>query len=341
MKRFAALMLALALGICCTTVTTQQAEILAQVKDTQTRTDSAVDTDSKAELPEADAKISPVLDDVITDLVDISLANETRLKNDEPLDCETGNAFLDAALDVHEVIRIGKNSPAFCLVPTEDEYISELCVCHKDVFGNHHHDGVRIYYDHRNGECFGKHPQEGIYRCGFDYNANTKLIVAQEESYQRIFGFSTLYDYLGAVTLGYDYLTQRIIFTCGDTEYCVLLWKGNYHWKILVGAEVGLYKRKAGPHLTDHFRCADKEDMIGMYMKLYDDDETYIELDNPAAWWLTAFKLDEEGLDKRKVKLDVVLTFNSAEMCDAFTQAAVKAGINKISSDGRVVRLTW
>jgi hypothetical protein len=81
--------------------------------------------------------------------------------------------------------------------------------------------------------------------------------------------------------------------------------------------------------------------MIGMTMKIYDGNETYIEVEDPNTWWLTAFKLRREGIDKNAVTLESSLTFRNEEMCLAFTEAANAIPGNTCTANGCTAHIIW
>lgn len=334
MKKLISLAAALALGFACTAMVTEKAE---------TAPAPAIGNKASisAETAEADAPISPKLDRVLTELVDTSVENEKRLQKGEEPRQDTDDIFLNAALGAWEGAVPGKNEPVFTLVPTDEQGVSQLNVRYVDALGKPREIGMGIYFDHGSGECFSRERTKGVYRSGFNYNAYSKQIVAQKDAYQRVFGFTRLYDYLGALPLGYDYKTQRVIFEYGGKEYCMQLWKGNYHWKILVGGEIGLYCRRPGPHVSDFYRSAGDDDLMGMSMSIYDGKEEFISLSDPSTWWLTAFRLHEQGMDKDKAILEGHLVFKNAEMCRAFADAAKKNEANRVTVNGNSAHIIW
>ena len=128
---------------------------------------------------------------------------------------------------------------------------------------------------------------EVILAAGFRYDANQQIYYSEEQSWQRNFGFTPLYD-AGAAFTGMYYDTMRLKFQYDDMDWMIQIWKGRYG--ITTGGEIGIYYKE--PEREENFYdCVPDEEMITMSFALYKGDELYMTRGPEPHWWLTGFKL--------------------------------------------------
>ncbi len=128
---------------------------------------------------------------------------------------------------------------------------------------------------------------EVILAAGFRYDKNQQIFYSEEESWQRNFGFTPLYD-AGAAFTGMYYDTMRLKFHYDDMDWMIQIWKGRYG--ITTGAEMGVYQKE--PTREENFYdCVPDEKMITMSFALYKGDKLYMTRGPEPHWWLTGFKL--------------------------------------------------
>ena len=128
---------------------------------------------------------------------------------------------------------------------------------------------------------------EVILAAGFRYDANQQIYYSEEQSWQRNFGFTPLYD-AGAAFTGMYYDTMRLKFQYDDMDWMIQIWKGRYG--ITTGGEIGVYYKE--PEREENFYdCVPDEEMITMSFALYKGEELYMTRGPEPHWWLTGFKL--------------------------------------------------
>ncbi len=159
------------------------------------------------------------------------------------------------------------------------------------------------------------------------------------DPWQRNFGFNALYDYAAPYACMY-YDTFRIYFEYGTyedgsaKEWMLQGWKGQYGM-VLYGAELGVYT-KSPDRVTPHYDCAADEDLLGMEMSVYKDEELAFTHPYKMHWWTTGFKpgaLDNyTDLTKPHDQLTVKFTvdFPTSEMARLFADGLDEKGFEKV-----------
>ncbi|MBQ6936123.1 MAG: DUF4474 domain-containing protein, partial [Clostridia bacterium] len=100
---------------------------------------------------------------------------------------------------------------------------------------------------------------------GFDYDPIQDVYFTQLDSWQRNFGFNSVYD-TAAPMVGMIYSTAKIYFTYDDKDWMMEIWKGQYG--ITAGAEIGFYN-KPTDRVMKHFDCVTDEEMLEMSFDFY------------------------------------------------------------------------
>lgn len=249
--------------------------------------------------------------------------------------------FLENLGLVLDYLKNGLNDITVYLKPVEGS-VSEIHVAYTQNDGTVMDMSMNNFYDSETGEVFGGTYDRGVFDSGFGYNAYSKTFYAMNGCWQRQFGFTPVYD-IASKTLGcFDYITRRIFFKYDGKEWMIQIWKGNYAWNLLVGAEIGIYNRPEGTvNGLLYFDCAQDSEMMPMTMKLYDSKEAYIDRDELNTWWMTGFKLSDGKKNPRSLTLESEIEFPNEEMSSAFVKAAKIYPDIKCTADGTTVTLKW
>lgn len=242
---------------------------------------------------------------------------------------------------VFDFLKYGLNDMTVHLVPIENSTVNEFHIEYTQNDGTVVDCSIHTYYDSKTGEVFGGTYDQGIFDSGFGYNAHSKTFYSMNGCWQRQFGFTPLYDVAANTSGIFDYTTRRIFFKYDGQEWMIQVWKGNYAWNLLVGAEIGLYKRPEGTVNGLFFNCAEDSDMMPMSMKLYDSKEVYIDRAAITTWWMTGFTLSDGEKNPRSLTLESEIEFPNEEMCNAFIKGAKLYPDIKCTADGTTVFFKW
>ncbi len=247
---------------------------------------------------------------------------------------------LDNIAKVFDFLKNGLNDLTVHLEPIENSTVNEFYVTFTQNDGTVVDRSIHTYYDSKTGEVYGGHYDRGVFDSGFGYNAHSHTFYAMNDCWQRQFGFMPLYD-IGGKFIGYDYITRRIFFDYGGKEWMIQIWKGNYHWNFLIGAEIGIYNRPEGTINGLFFECAEDEEMMPISMRLYDSEKVYVDRPANLTWWMTGFILSFERHNPYNLTLDSTFEFPNEEMCNAFVKAAKRHADITCTADGTTVSLRW
>ncbi len=148
---------------------------------------------------------------------------------------------------------------------------------------------------------------------GFDYDPIQDVYYTQLDSWQRNFGFNSVYD-TAAPMVGMLYSTAKIYFTYDDKDWMMEIWKGQYG--ITAGAEIGFYN-KPTDRVMKHYDCVTDEEMLTMAFDFYNMDELVFTRGPEKHWWLTGFKFLHVGVPSF-IELDMTIEFPNRKMANAF-----------------------
>lgn len=163
-----------------------------------------------------------------------------------------------------------------------------------------------------------------ILAAGFRYDKNQGIFYSDTQSWQRNFGYTSVYDAMAGVG-GMYYDTIRLKFTYGEHDYMFQLWKGRYG--ITTGGEMGLYYKNTGE--SDKFyKCAPDSEMIVMSFALYRNDELYMTRGPERHWWLTGFKLFDVAAPE-ELTMHCTYFMENTEMADELEKAVIDYGFIK------------
>ena len=198
-------------------------------------------------------------------------------------------------------------------------------------------DGKIIYDDETQSITVKNNDGKDTGLLGYKYSVKDGIFYTAEDSWQRNFGFTEVYDKAAAIgTMTYN--TIRVRFNYNNEEWMLQFWKGQYGLTF-IGAEVGVYTRPVGSTGT-FYNCADDDHKLWMTMDLYKQNSFNRNKYNHVftrsrsrTWWCTGFVLgtlgfgqlnisDENGT--ARLKADVRIEFYDSEMANAFINSLVK-----------------
>ena len=168
---------------------------------------------------------------------------------------------------------------------------------------------------------------------GFEYDPIQDVYYTQLDSWQRNFGFNSIYDSV-APMVGMLYSTSRIRFTYDDKDWMLEIWKGQYG--ITAGGEMGFYN-KPTDRVMKHYDCVTDEEMITMSFDFYNMDEYVFTRGPEKHWWLTGFKFLHVGIPQY-IELDMTLEFPNRKMANAFEAGLKKEVKNQLTDPMKYTR---
>lgn len=158
---------------------------------------------------------------------------------------------------------------------------------------------------------------------GFAYSSRDKCFYADNNAWQRNFGYSNLYDQSSAaIVISYD--TIRVFFNYGGKDWLIQLWKGQYGF-VLLGGEVGVYNRPQGASASSHFDCATDDERLPISIKVSNGSKVLFSRPQEVTWWATGFVPGQLGAgifvgsdQTSKLSETTTITFKDEEMRNAF-----------------------
>lgn len=195
-----------------------------------------------------------------------------------------------------------------------------------------------IRYNKETGKLYGK-DNNGLMGIGFDYDAKNYLITTPVNVWMRDMGYSVLYDIIG--NMGFmNTDTIRIKFEHGGKHWMFQLWKGNYGFKLMNGAEVGIYNKTDKNAFS--YNCATNDEMLNMSLALKTDKETIFEREETLHWWMCGFRFGP-GLKPSQLTLESTIQFEDEGMLNAFLEAAKEySDVMTVTADEAMkVTITW
>ena len=149
----------------------------------------------------------------------------------------------------------------------------------------------------------------------------------KEESWQRNFGFTPLYDAAAAFT-GMYYDTMRLKFNYDNMDWMIQIWKGNY--TVANGGEVGVYCRDAS-RSGSFYDCANNEQMLNMSMQILHGDKVLVDEGPMMHWWVNGFNLSDRMYLPESLTMKFSIVMTDEEMLNAFCEAIDKHYMHDVS----------
>jgi hypothetical protein len=159
---------------------------------------------------------------------------------------------------------------------------------------------------------------------GFAYDLKQDIIVSKNNSWQRNFGYTNIYD-LKAPYFHMVMDSEPIYFDYNHKHYRIEFWKGQYG--ITTGAEVGVYVRDFNSTLPNSFyRSASNSEALDISFDLYKN--CYLLSRKNYSWWLTGFKVGTFSKPK-DLKMIISIRFPNQVIKNAYIKGLFNAGYNE------------
>lgn len=222
-------------------------------------------------------------------------------------------------------------------VPAEEEDVYILRCDFVDNYGNVKTFDTEAHYDKKTGKVYGI-DDNGMVGIGFDFDINNYLVTTPVHPWQRNFGYSVFYDIIGEMGfMSCD--TVRIKFEHGGKYWMFQLWKGNYTFGLLNGAEIGIYNKTDKCSLM--YDCVTDEEMLDMSMKVTYGDEVVVNREEMKHWWLCGFRFGTP-IPQDELQLNGTIRFEDEEMMNSFLEASQEFSDEMtVSADGMKVTIIW
>lgn len=163
---------------------------------------------------------------------------------------------------------------------------------------------------------------------GYTYLPSQDLFSSQLDSWQRSFGYGSLYDN-AAYRFGMIFDSLPVYFDYNHKTWLIEFWKGQYG--INTGAEAGIYYADRILDKKDYdttiFQSVSNPDMPVFSFQLFRNETLIAEL-SAQHWWLTAFSL---GLfsEPEDLSLKIGVTLRNRNMRNAFVEGLIRAGYHQ------------
>lgn len=160
---------------------------------------------------------------------------------------------------------------------------------------------------------------------GFAYSTQDKCFYADNNAWQRNFGYSNLYDQSSAaIVISYD--TIRVFFNYGGKDWMIQMWKGQYGF-VLLGGEVGVYNRPEGSASGSYFNCVTDDERLPISIRVSNNGKVLFDRPQAVSWWRTGFVPGQLGVgifvggsETSKLSETTTITFKDEDMRKAFVK---------------------
>lgn len=163
---------------------------------------------------------------------------------------------------------------------------------------------------------------------GFFYDTCQDVISSTIDSWQREFGYQSLYD-CAAPRFNMVFDCEPVYFDYDGRTWLIEFWKGQYG--INTGAEIGVYHADTvllpSQYAGTLFQSAFNEEMLPLSMELLLSGETLFTLERQH-WWLTGFSMGKY-CEPDMLEMKASLTFPDHEMMEGFLEGLTRAGYEK------------
>ena len=183
---------------------------------------------------------------------------------------------------------------------------------------------------------------KSIELAGYSYDPSQDIFYSNINPWQRAMGYCRLFDE-AAAPLGMIIDCEPIYFEYGQKHWMIGLWKGQYD--LVTGGEIGVYTGGVPfkiPFIKGLFyQCANDENHLILSFTLKKNGEVLFTRQGEH-WWLTGFKLGEFS-EPSELSMDIKITFDTQEMCQAFLIGIEKAGYtaDELTIHGKTVSFTF
>lgn len=162
---------------------------------------------------------------------------------------------------------------------------------------------------------------------GYCYYCKQGFFSSRLDAWQQRAGYTELYDVM-AVHFQMVFDRLPVYFDYDGKTWRIEFWKGQYG--INTGAEIGIYHADRiidpGQYKTTFFSCAKQEELLSLSFSLFRKDGHILRI-SKCHWWLTAF-LTGCFSKPSDLFMKSTLIFPDEEMCQAFQEGAIRAGVS-------------
>jgi len=256
------------------------------------------------------------------------------IKDRENVDNRKGGGTMpENAGGFFQMLLKGNRDLFIYLIPTDQNDVYEIAGDYAGFNGEQMRAVSGIYYDAVTSQIYTGN-QKGIYGTSYAFRLDDVLVSTENNAFQRVFGFTPLYDWIGGPLGGFDIDTMRIRFPYGGKDWLFQAWKGCYT-DISNGAEIGIYE-KSQSRRVEFYDCSALE--LPMSLELYHSGAPLFRRE-ARTWWLGAFQPSPK-MKPGNMTLVTGITFDDAGMQAAFVEALSKLKL-EYTEKGETVRFTW
>lgn len=160
---------------------------------------------------------------------------------------------------------------------------------------------------------------------GFCYSPSQDIITSRVDSWQRKFGYCSLYDKT-AMHFSMVFDCEPIYFNYDNRTWLIEFWKGQYG--ISTGAEIGVYRADTiiNPWEYDKtiFHSVPDEELLPLSLTLFYKGSTLFTARQPH-WWLTGF-CPGKFSEPENLVMHVSITFENEKMMCSFLKSLIQSG---------------
>lgn len=160
---------------------------------------------------------------------------------------------------------------------------------------------------------------------GFCYLPSQDIISSRVDSWQRKFGYCSLYD-KSALHFSMVFDCEPIYFNYNNRTWMIEFWKGQYG--ISLGGEIGIYcaDRIINPWEYDRtlFHSVSDKELLPLSFTLCYKGSALFTAKQPH-WWLTGF-CPGKFCDPKNLVMHVSLSFESEKMMYSFLESLIQSG---------------
>lgn len=162
---------------------------------------------------------------------------------------------------------------------------------------------------------------------GFCYLPDQDIIASRLDSWQKNFGYCSLYD-KSASRFNMIFDCEPVYFDYENQTWLIEFWKGQYG--INIGGEIGIYKADTIVPLNQYERTVfygvSEDEMLHATMNLYFKGYPLFNVQR-THWWLTGFRMGSY-CKPEDLTMEISLTFPNEEMLKCFVKSLNCLGYN-------------
>lgn len=163
---------------------------------------------------------------------------------------------------------------------------------------------------------------------GFRYLCSEDIITSAQESWQRKFGYCTLFDQ-AAPRFNMVFDCEPIYFSYGNRTWLIEFWKGQYG--INIGGEIGVYRADTvippEKYSSTVFHAVSDAELLPLAMELFYRNQSLFAA-RQQHWWLTGFYMGGFSRPEDLI-MSCSVTFPNQRMLQSFLAGMAETGYGK------------